>query len=84
MSTSKASPAHPRSPAVGPCSSALVGAVDDASSDEDEDGFPKQPLGSGVWGRGPPLTSVLMGRKRPFVDGAGRLWTAEMKSRMGA
>ena len=55
----------------GRCSSALAGAIDDASSDTDEDGFPKQRLGSGVWGRGSPLTSVLMGKKRPFVDGAG-------------
>ena len=43
----------------------------DESSDEDEDGFPKQRLGSGVWGTGPPMVSELMGKRRAFVDGAG-------------
>ena len=40
-------------------------------SDEDEDGFPKQRYGSGVLSLGPPLNCTLMGKTRPFVDGAG-------------
>ena len=43
----------------------------DESSDDDEDGFPKQRLGSGVWDTGPPMVSELMGKRRAFVDGAG-------------
>ena len=32
---------------------------------------PQPRLGSGNWGGGPPLSSCLMGKKRPFADGAG-------------
>ena len=43
----------------------------EVSSDEDEDGCPKPKLGAGHWGSGPPLTSTLMGKKKPFADGFG-------------
>ena len=38
---------------------------------EDKDGDPKPKLGSGLWGHGPPLTSMLMGKQRAFSDGFG-------------
>ena len=42
----------------------------EVSSDEDED-YPKAKLGAGHWGIGPPLTSTLMGKRKPFADGFG-------------
>ena len=54
----------------------------DARSDEDEDGDPKPKLGSGLWGHGPPLTSMLMGKQRAFSDGFGlcsRRWMPCMR-----
>ena len=45
--------------------------VAEDSSDEDEDGHVKPQLGDGVWGRGPPLTARMFGKRVPFCDGFG-------------
>ena len=45
--------------------------VAEDSSDEDEDGRVKPQLGDGVWGRGPPLTARMFGKRVPFCDGFG-------------
>ena len=46
-------------------------APDEATSDEDEDGVPKVPLGAGVWGAGRPMQVALAGKIKDFDDGAG-------------
>ena len=43
----------------------------EVSSDEDEDGYPKAKLDAGPWGIDRPLTSTLMGKRKPFADGFG-------------
>jgi hypothetical protein len=47
------------------------GEEQEASSDEDEDGFQKPQLGAGLWGHGPPLASRMLGKHKNFTDGLG-------------
>lgn len=47
------------------------GEEQEASSDEDEDGFQKPQLGAGLWGHGPPLAARMLGKHKSFTDGLG-------------
>ena len=53
---------------LGPRRPALM---EEATSDEDEDGVTRPKLGEGLLGRGPPLRTTNFGKERFFHDGAG-------------
>ena len=46
-------------------------AESEVSSDEDDDKVQKPKLGAGLWGRGPPLVSRMLGKRMEFTDGFG-------------
>ena len=46
-------------------------AASEVSSDEDDDKVQKPKLGAGLWGRGPPLVSHMLGKRMEFTDGFG-------------
>jgi hypothetical protein len=62
--TPDAAPAEEKTPNA-------AAAEEECTSDEDENGDPRPPLGAGHYGKGPPLLTRWSGRPRAFHDGAG-------------